>query len=109
MIMSSDWHVSFDFFAPKPILVAPQQAQVTSDTGLLPIRQFDQQSGLTVQSAGALHDPRDPDSMTHSFTEMVRMRIGHSKSFWRLLAPGLANAFLCNKLQRNSSLRTPQR
>ena len=75
MIIQSDWQVSFDFLDSKPIVVTPQQAQLTSDAGLLPIRQFDEQIGLTVQIAAALHDPRDQEAITHSFTEMVRMRV----------------------------------
>ena len=75
MIIQPDWHVSFDFFDGKPIIVTPQQAQLTSDAGLLPIRQFDEHIGLTVQFAAALHDPRDPEAITHSFIEMVRMRV----------------------------------
>jgi hypothetical protein len=67
--------VSFDFCGGKPIIVAPQQAQLTSDAGLLPIRQLDEELGLTVAFAAALHDPRVPEAITHSFVEMVRMRI----------------------------------
>jgi len=73
MIIQSDWQASFDFFDPKPVVVKPQQAQLTSDAGLLPIRQLDEKLGLTAQFVEALHDPRA--ASTHSFTEMVRMRI----------------------------------
>lgn len=75
MIIQSDWQVSFGFLGGKPIVVAPQQAQLTSDAGLLPIRQLDEELGLTVAFAAALHDPRAPEAITHSFVEMVRMRI----------------------------------
>lgn len=75
MIIRSDWQVSFDFFGSKPIVVAPQRAQLTSDAGLLPIRELDERLGLTVAFAAALYDPRDPEAITHSFAEMVRMRI----------------------------------
>jgi len=75
VIIQSDWQVSFDFLPNKPIVVAPQEAQLTSDAGLLPIRQLDEQLGLTAEFAAALHDPRDPEATTHSFAEMVRMRI----------------------------------
>jgi len=67
--------VSFDFLGGKPIVVAPQRAQLTRDAGLLPIRQLDEELGLTVAFAAALHDPRAPEAITHSFVEMVRMRI----------------------------------
>ena len=75
MVSQSDFQVSFDFFDGKPIIVTPQQAQLSSDAGLLPIRQFDEQIGLTVQFAAALHDPREQEAIRHSFTEMVRMRV----------------------------------
>src|SRR6516164_8872303 len=65
----------FDFFKPLPIQIQVADAPLTSDTGLLPLRQFDQRIGLTKQFAAVLDDPRDPDLMEHSFTDMVRMRI----------------------------------
>ena len=48
---------------------------LTSDAGLLPIRQFDQQIGLTEQFAAALTDLRYQPSVEHKLSEMVRMRI----------------------------------
>jgi hypothetical protein len=50
----------FDFYEPLPIRVKVSDAPLTSDAGLLPLRQFDQRIGLTAQFAAALHDPRDP-------------------------------------------------
>jgi Transposase DDE domain group 1 len=75
MIIQSDWQASLDFFDSKPIVVEPQQAQLTSDAGLLPIRQLDEQLGLTAQLAAALHDPRNPAATTHPYLQMVRTRI----------------------------------
>jgi hypothetical protein len=49
-----DWQVSYDFFDHKPVVVEPQQAQLTSDAGLPPMRQLDEQLGLTAQFAAAL-------------------------------------------------------
>ena len=69
------WPVAFDFYDHKPIVIEPQQAQLTSDAGLLPIRQLDEQLGLTAQFTAALHDPRDTEASTHSFLQMVRMRV----------------------------------
>src|SRR5262245_31712384 len=65
----------FDFFQPLPIVIESCDAPLTSDAGLLPLRQFDQRIGLTAQFAAALHDPRDPQLTEHSFLEMVRMRL----------------------------------
>lgn len=69
------WQKSFDFFAGKPIVVEPSAGQLTSDAGLLPIRQFDERIGLTEQFAEALHDRRHQPFVDHPLPEMVRMRI----------------------------------
>jgi hypothetical protein len=68
------WQKSFSFFR-KPVVVEPSDGQLSSDAGLLPIRQDDEAIGLSKQFATALNDPRDPGGRTHSVLEMVRMRI----------------------------------
>jgi hypothetical protein len=62
-------------YEPLPIQVEVSDAALTSDTGLLPIRPFDQRIGLTRAFAEALDDPRDPDLTEHTFLEMVRSRV----------------------------------
>src|SRR5438874_8859559 len=42
--------IAFDFFEPLPIQVEVSDAPLTSDAGLLPLRQFDERIGLTTQS-----------------------------------------------------------
>jgi hypothetical protein len=64
-----------DFFGPLPIQVEVAHDPLTSDAGLLPLRQFDERIGLTKSFAAALNDPRDPDLVDHSFRDMVRMRV----------------------------------
>jgi Transposase DDE domain group 1 len=64
-----------DFFGPLPIRFEVSNAPLTSDAGLLPLRQFDERIGLTKQFAAALNDPRDPELIDHSFLDMTRMRI----------------------------------
>src|SRR6059058_2425029 len=66
---------AFDFLEPLPIQIEVSEAPLTSDAGLLPLRQFDERIGLTKQFAAVLDDPRDPDLIEHSFSDMVRMRI----------------------------------
>jgi Transposase DDE domain group 1 len=66
--------------APKPrFLRHPTRhrspGQLTSDAGLLPIRQFDERIGLTRAFADALDDPRAPALTGHTFLEMVRSRV----------------------------------
>jgi len=74
VIIQSVWQKSFDFFG-KPVVVEPSEAELTSDAGLLPIRQFDQRIRLTEQFAAALTDLRYQPSVDHTLREMVRMRI----------------------------------
>jgi Transposase DDE domain group 1 len=64
----------FDFF-DRPIVIQRSNAPLTSDAGLLPIRQFDERIGFTRQFAAALDDPRDPERTEHSMLDMVRMRL----------------------------------
>ena len=75
MIIQSAWQVSFDFLGAKPVVIETQRAALSSDAGLLPIRQLDEQLGLTRQFAEALDDLRDPDQIEHTVAEMSRMRI----------------------------------
>jgi Transposase DDE domain group 1 len=67
--------LSFDLFAALPIVVEACPAPLTSDAGLLPLRQFDERIGFSAAFGTALHDPRDPRRVEHSFLEMVRMRL----------------------------------
>lgn len=67
--------ICFDFFSRLPIVVEPHEVQVSSDTGILPIRQFDDQIGLTDRLVACLNDARDPDHTEHSLPEMARQRI----------------------------------
>jgi hypothetical protein len=65
----------FDFFEPLPIEIEASNAPLSSDAGLLPLRQFDERIGFTRQFTAALHDDRDPERVNHSFLAMTRMRI----------------------------------
>jgi hypothetical protein len=67
--------ICFDFLSRLPILLEPREAQVSSDAGILPIRQFDDQIGLTDRFIACLNDPRDLDQVDHTLAEMVRQRI----------------------------------
>jgi len=68
------WPQVLDFFG-TPLVIEPSPGQLSSDAGLLPIRQFDERIGLTHAFAAALDDPRDPDLTEHPFPEMVRSRV----------------------------------
>jgi hypothetical protein len=64
-----------DFFDPLPIQIEVSDAPLTSDAGLLLLRQFDERIGVTARFAAAVNDPRDPDRIDHSILDMVRMRV----------------------------------
>ena len=75
MIIQSAWQLSFGFLDSKPVVVEPSAVQVSSDAGLLPFRQLDEQLGLTRQFAEVLTDHRQATFIKHSFLEMTRARI----------------------------------
>ena len=74
MSIQPAWQTHLDFFR-LPIVIEPSRTTLTSDAGLLPLRQFDEHVGLTAAFAQALDDPRDPALTEHSFLEMVRARV----------------------------------
>jgi hypothetical protein len=75
MVLQGVAQVCFDFFSRLPIVVERKDVQVSSDTGILPIRQFDDQIGSTDRFIACLNDPRDQDQLEHTLHEMVRQRI----------------------------------
>ncbi|HKB37840.1 MAG TPA: IS1380 family transposase [Gemmataceae bacterium] len=74
MSIQPAWQQTFAF-CDRPIVLEPSRAALSSDAGLLPLRQFDEQIGLTQAFAAALDDPRDSDRTAHTFLEMVRSRL----------------------------------
>lgn len=75
MISQPAWKFSFDFFGSTPVVAQVSTAQLSSDAGLLPFRQLDEQIGLTEQFAAALTDPREVGYIDHTFLEMTRARV----------------------------------
>jgi hypothetical protein len=74
MSLPAAWPQVLDFFG-TPLVIEPSPGQLSSDVGLLPVRQFDQRLGLTRAFAEALDDPRDPALTEHTFLEMARSRV----------------------------------
>ena len=74
MSIPPPWPQVLDFFG-TPLAIEPSPGQLSSDAGLLPVRQFDQRIGLTRAFAEALDDPRVPGLTEHSFLQMVRSRV----------------------------------
>lgn len=75
MSVQSAPQISFDFLRSLPVEIELSSAPLTSDAGLLPIRQLDQQIRFTEQFAAALHDPRSPFLIVQPLLSMVRQRI----------------------------------
>jgi len=75
MELQGVWEETFDFFAQKPIVVEPVDDHLSTDAGLLPIRQLDEALGLTEQFAAALIDGRSGNALRHSYLEMTRSRV----------------------------------
>lgn len=65
--------LQFDFLPHLPVVVQRGAGQLTSDAGLLPLRQFDQRWRFTQRMAACLVDP-NPDRR-HSLTSMLRQRV----------------------------------
>ena len=61
MILQSVSGLSFEFGGLRPIEIEVSDAPLTSDAGLLPVRQFDERWRFTERFADALVDERDID------------------------------------------------
>jgi hypothetical protein len=75
MSLQSVWQLSFDFPQLPPVVVEPVEEQLTSDAGLLPLRQLDERLGLSAGFAAQLTDRRYAVSVEHTLLEMVRSRV----------------------------------
>lgn len=69
------WQATFSFFEDLPIVVEPSTARLSSDAGLLPVRELDERLHLTEHFAQVLEDRRCPERVQHSFCEMTRARV----------------------------------
>jgi hypothetical protein len=65
--------LEYDLLGGLPVQVEAVEERVTSDAGLLPIRQFDERLGWTAGFAAQLRDARV--GPTHELVEMVRQRV----------------------------------
>ena len=63
----------FDFLPHVPLIVQRNEGQLSSDAGLLPLRQFDERWRYTARLCACLHDPR-PDPR-HAPLSMLRQRL----------------------------------
>jgi len=63
------------FHRERSVVVEASAAQLSSDGGLLVVREFDERIGLTARFAAALFDTRDRTFTRHDLLSMVRQRI----------------------------------
>ena len=73
MYIQSVGQLVFDFLGRWPVLVEAVEERVSTDAGLLPIRQFDERLGWTRSFAAQLRDGRVGGM--HTLLEMVRQRV----------------------------------
>lgn len=73
MIVQSVLPVVLEFLGKKPVEVEPVAEQISSDAGLLPIRELDERLGLTAGFTQQLTDARVGG--VHALVEMVRQRV----------------------------------
>ena len=63
------------FHVQRPVVLEASAAQLSSDAGLLVVRQFDERLGVTARFASALQDTRDATFTWHDVLTMARQRI----------------------------------
>ena len=73
MSVQGVWSECLGFLPQKPIVVQNSAGRLSSDAGLLIVREFDERIGLTRQFAAALMDRRRQPA--HSLLAMVRQRV----------------------------------
>lgn len=64
---------SFQFLPHLPVIVQRSPGQLSSDAGLLPLRQFDRRWNYTARMAQCLHDPKP--SRQQTLLVMLRQRL----------------------------------
>ena len=67
--------LNFPSFDRRKIEASFTGGNVSSDGGLMLLRQADRRLGLTRALDAVLHDPRNPDLITHRQIDLLRQRI----------------------------------
>jgi len=76
----------------KPVHVAFDGGQLTSEAGVLMLAEIDRRLGVSERLARCIEDHRDPQRVQHSFAEMIRFRA-------LLIAAGYPDANDCDTLR----------
>ena len=67
--------LTFSFCPSKQVVADFQGGLISSDAGLLPIRELDQRLGWTARVAEQIVDSRQPGKVDHSMVALVRQRL----------------------------------
>jgi hypothetical protein len=67
--------LSFSFYQHKQLVADFKGGQITSDAGLLTVRELDERLGWLREAAGLLHDPREAAKTEHDLLTLLRQRI----------------------------------
>ena len=59
----------------KPVVVKFDGGLLSSDGGILALREVEQRLRLADRLAACILDPRDPDQVTHSLADIIRFRL----------------------------------
>jgi hypothetical protein len=73
MVAQAADQLSFDFLPHHELVVQRHAGQLSTDAGLLPLRQFDQRWNYTARMADCLHDPNP--ARGQSLISMLRQRL----------------------------------
>jgi len=65
------WEPTFN----RSIKVRQKDDRLTGDAGLLIIREADHRLGILADLGARMHDPRDPDQIRYTLTELLRQRV----------------------------------
>lgn len=75
MTECSTEQLHFSFFRKRKLTANFQGGEITSDAGLLLVREADNSLGLTEGVAGCIEDRRDIRYAEHSMGDLLRQRI----------------------------------
>ena len=67
--------IEFAPFKRRCVEASFSGGDISSDGGLLLVREVDRRLGLSERVAKVLHDPRDPELITHPLKDLIRQRL----------------------------------
>ena len=82
----------------KPVHVAFDGGQMTSDAGILLLAAIEQRLGIAQRLANCIEDPRAPERIRHTLAEMIRYRA-------LLIAAGYPDGNDCDALRADPALQ----